>query len=154
MAARPDSEFIRCPACGTTNRVAAGGPRAGLEPVCGRCKTPLSSEPSPSRPIVVTDATFATEVEQSSQLALVDLWAPWCGPCLSLAPAIEQLASELAGKVKVAKLNIDENPATPARFGVRSIPTMLVFKNGREVDRLVGLQSKSAIRGSLRRFMS
>jgi len=85
---------------------------------------------------------------------LVDLWAPWCGPCLSLAPAIEQIASDLAGKVKVAKLNIDDNPATAARFGVRSIPTMLVFKNGREVDRLVGLQSKSAILARLRRFTS
>jgi len=83
---------------------------------------------------------------------LLDLWAPWCGPCLSLAPAIEQLASELAGKVKVAKLNIDESPSTAARFGVRSIPTMLVFKDGREVDRLVGLQSKSAILARLRRF--
>jgi len=85
---------------------------------------------------------------------LLDLWAPWCGPCLSLAPAIEQLASELAGKVKVAKLNIDESPSTAARFGVRSIPTMLVFKDGREVDRLVGLQSKSAILARLRRFTS
>jgi thioredoxin len=104
--------------------------------------------------VTVTDATFEVEIEQSSQPVLLDLWAPWCGPCLSLAPAIEQIASELAGKVKVAKLNIDENPATTARFGVRSIPTMLLFKDGKERDRLVGLQSKSAILGRLRRVIS
>src|SRR5262249_44944855 len=154
MAAKPDSELIRCPSCGATNRIPAGGPKPGLEAICGRCKTPLSADASPRRPVAVTDATFAAEVEGSPLPVLVDLWAPWCGPCLSLAPAIEQLASELSGKVKVAKLNIDENPATPARFGVRSIPTMLVFKNGREGDRLVGLQSKSAIHSRLRAVMS
>jgi thioredoxin len=153
MAARPDSKLIRCPSCGATNRVGADH-KPGVEPVCGRCKAPLSGDAAPPRPIPVTDATFAAEVEHSPLPVLVDLWAAWCGPCLSLAPAIEQLASELAGRVKVAKLNIDESPATAARFGVRSIPTMLVFKNGREVDRLVGLQSKSAILGRLRRFIA
>jgi thioredoxin len=103
---------------------------------------------------MVTDASFAADVEQSSQPVLLDLWAPWCRPCLSLAPEIEEIASELAGKVKVAKLNIDENPETTTRFGVRSIPTMLVFKDGKERDRLVGLQSKSAILGRLRRVIS
>ena len=152
MAARPDSELIRCPSCGATNRVAADRMSPGREPVCGRCKTPLSGSDSQHSPVSVTDATFAAEVERSPVPVLLDLWAPWCGPCLSLAPAIEQLASELAGKVKVAKLNIDESPSTAARFGVRSIPTMLVFKDGREVDRLVGLQSKSAILARLRRF--
>ena len=149
MAARPDSELIRCPSCGATNRVAAERKQPGFEPVCGRCKTPLSTSPQ-RHPITVTDATFAAEVERSPVPVLLDMWAPWCGPCLSLAPAIEQLASELVGKVKVAKLNIDDSPGTAARFGVRSIPTLLVFKDGREVDRLIGLQSKSAILARLR----
>jgi thioredoxin 2 len=154
MAATPESELIRCPSCGATNRVAAERKRQGFEPVCGRCKTALSTESPQLHPITVTDATFAAEVERSLVPVLLDMWAPWCGPCLSLAPAIEQLASELVGKVKVAKLNIDDSPATAARFGVRSIPTLLVFKDGREVDRLVGLQSKSAILARLRHSTS
>src|SRR5215470_2202776 len=154
MAAKPDSQLIRCPSCGATNRVPADRWKPGLAPVCGRCKTPLAGVASSHHPVIVTDASFDAEVEGSPMPVLVDLWAPWCGPCLSLAPAIEQIASDLGGKVKVAKLNIDDNPATAARFGVRSIPTMLVFKNGREVDRLVGLQSKSAILARLRRFTS
>ena len=152
MTARPDSQLIRCPSCGATNRVPADRWKPGLEAVCGRCKTPLAG--APDHPVTVTDASFAAEVEQSVLPVLVDLWAPWCGPCLRLAPAIEQIASELAGKIKVGKLNIDENAATAARFGVRSIPTMLVFSNGHEVDRLVGLQSKSAILGRLRRLIT
>jgi thioredoxin 2 len=148
MTAKPDSELIRCPSCGATNRVPTQPRKPGLEPVCGRCKTSLVD--APRHPVTVTDASFAAEVEQSPLPVLLDLWAAWCRPCVSLAPAIEQLASELTGRVKVGKLNIDENPATASRFGVRSIPTMLVFKNGREVDRLVGLQSKSAILGRLR----
>jgi thioredoxin len=76
---------------------------------------------------------------------LVDMWAEWCGPCRMIAPAIEQLATELAGRVRVGKMNIDENQTTPSRFGVRSIPTLLVFKGGREVDRLVGAMPKQEI---------
>jgi thioredoxin len=93
----------------------------------------------------ITDTTFAEQVERSSTPVLLDLWADWCGPCHMLAPTIDQLSTELAGRVKVAKLNIDENRATAARFGVRSIPTLLVLKSGREVDRLVGVQPKQEI---------
>jgi thioredoxin len=93
----------------------------------------------------VTDATFGDQVERSATPVLLDLWADWCGPCHMLAPTIDQLSSELAGRVKVAKLNIDENPRTAARFGVQSIPTLLVLKDGREVDRLVGVQPKQEI---------
>lgn len=83
---------------------------------------------------------------------LVDMWAEWCGPCRMIAPTIEQLATELAGRVIVGKMNIDDNPATPSRFGVRSIPTLLVFKDGREVDRLVGLMPKQEILQRLELF--
>jgi thioredoxin len=101
----------------------------------------------------VTDANFAEEVERSPLPVLVDMWAEWCGPCRIIAPAIEQLAAELAGRLRVAKLNIDENPATPSRFGVRSIPTLLVFKDGREADRLVGAMPKQEILRRLQAFI-
>ena len=93
----------------------------------------------------MTDTTFSTEVERSATPVLLDMWADWCGPCHMLAPTIDQLSSEMAGRVKVAKLNIDENPGIANRFGVRSIPTLLVLKGGKEVDRLVGVQPKQEI---------
>ena len=102
----------------------------------------------------MTDATFADEVERSPLPVLVDMWAPWCGPCRTVAPIVDQIAAELAGRVKVAKMNVDDNPATSARFGVRSIPTLLVFKGGREVDRIVGAQPKAAIVSRLERHVS
>jgi thioredoxin len=93
----------------------------------------------------VTDANFAQEVERSPLPVLLDMWAPWCGPCRMIAPTIEQLASELAGRVRVAKLNTDENPMIGSRFNVRSIPTLLVLKDGKEIDRLVGALPKQEI---------
>jgi thioredoxin 2 len=110
--------------------------------VCGRCKKSLPFE---NKPLTVTDANFAAEVERSPLPVLLDMWAPWCGPCKMVAPVIEELAAEMAGRVRFAKLNVDENPATAARFGIQSIPTLLLLKGGRELDRIVGVQSKAAI---------
>ena len=97
------------------------------------------------KPQPVTDATFAQDVEGSPVPVLVDAWAPWCGPCHMIAPIIDQLAAELAGRIRVVKLNVDDNPRTAARFDLRSIPTLLVLKDGREIDRLVGVQPKQEI---------
>jgi thioredoxin len=94
---------------------------------------------------MVTDANFAQEVEQSPLPVLLDIWAPWCGPCRMIGPIIEQLAGEFAGRVKVAKLNSDENQLTASRYNVRGIPTLLVLKDGKEIDRMVGVLPKQEI---------
>ncbi len=93
----------------------------------------------------VSDSSFETDVIQSSQLALVDFWAEWCGPCRQLGPTIDSIADEYSGKLKVLKMNVDENPTVPTRFHIRGIPTMLLFKNGQVVDQLVGNLPKSTI---------
>ncbi|MBX6364657.1 MAG: thioredoxin, partial [Gemmatimonadetes bacterium] len=90
----------------------------------------------------LTDANFATEVEQSEGLVVVDFWAPWCGPCRAVAPVIEQLAEEYAGRVRFGKLNVDDNPQVAVRYGIRSIPTIGVFKGGKVVDGAVGALPK------------
>jgi thioredoxin 2 len=136
-----DMQLINCPNCGATNRVPREKTEQGLEPVCGRCKTPLLHK----KPVTVTDATFSAEVERSPLPVLLDMWAPWCGPCRLIAPVIDELAREMAGRVKVAKLNVDENPITAGRFNARSIPTLLVLEAGREIDRVVGVHPKAEI---------
>jgi len=105
-------------------------------------------------PLTVTDATFSAEVERSPLPVLLDMWAAWCGPCRTMAPMIDELASEMAGRVRVAKLNVDENPRTAARYNVRGIPTLLALKGGQEVDRIVGVQPKSEIVKRLERLVA
>lgn len=142
---------VRCPNCGAINRVPREKLQEGVEPICGRCKTPL---PIHDKPVLVTDANFSAEVERSSVPVLLDMWAPWCGPCRMMAPVIDQLAAEMAGRVRVAKLNVDENPIMAERFQIRGIPALLVLKAGREIDRIVGVQPKSEIVRRLERAIA
>lgn len=137
---------IQCSNCGTANRVSKSKLRSGLAPKCGKCKELLAMA---KEPVIVTDETFEDEVEKSSIPVLLDCWAPWCGPCKMLGPIIDELAEELDGKIKVAKLNVDDCPKTAQKFGVMSIPTMLIIKDGEEVNRLVGVQPKATIEESL-----
>jgi thioredoxin 1 len=95
--------------------------------------------------VAVSDADFATAVEGQQGLTMVDFWAAWCGPCRMIAPIVEELAGEYEGKVKVTKLDVDANPKSAARFGVRSIPTILFFKDGQVVDQVVGAVPKAAL---------
>ncbi|CAN7940727.1 thioredoxin [Rickettsia endosymbiont of Ixodes pacificus] len=93
----------------------------------------------------VTDSSFKKEVLESDLPVLVDFWAEWCGPCKMLTPIIDEISKELKGKVKVLKMNIDENPNTPSEYGIRSIPTIMLFKNGEQKDTKIGLQQKNSL---------
>ncbi|MGD9525231.1 thioredoxin [Pseudonocardia sp.] len=133
----PATDVVACPACGRRNRVpraAAGTPR------CGSCSAPL--------PWVVAadDADFA-EIAGAARLpVLVDLWADWCGPCRAVAPAVEQVARELAGRVKVVKVDVDRAPGVANRYAARSIPTLLLLRDGREIGRQVGAVPAAQLR--------
>ncbi|MFD2670655.1 thioredoxin [Marinicrinis sediminis] len=98
----------------------------------------------------VTDQTFGTEVEGQGTV-LVDFWAPWCGPCKMIAPVLEELDQEMGEQVKIAKVNVDDNQESASRFGVMSIPTLIVFKDGQPVDKVVGFQSKDALKSVISR---
>jgi thioredoxin 1 len=102
----------------------------------------------------VNDANFDQEVLQSEQPVLVDFWAAWCGPCKALAPTVDEVATENHGKLKVAKMDVDKNQATPMRYGIRGIPALLIFKGGKVVDQIVGYVPKETINRSLERVIS
>ena len=102
-----------------------------------------------AHPFAVTDTSFEDEVVQSETPVLVDFWAEWCGPCKMIAPVLDQIADEQDGKLKIAKLNVDENPSLMQKFGIRGIPTMILFKGGQPVETLVGFMPKTAILGKV-----
>jgi thioredoxin 2 len=135
---------IRCPACGAVNRIPAA--RAGWPARCGKCKTPIATALAP---VTVTDANVEPIVLRALTPVLLDCWADWCGPCHMLAPTIEALAHDYAGRVLVGKLDVEANRATAARHDIRGLPTLLVFDRGRVVERLVGVQPRAAIEAVL-----
>src|SRR5690606_31332698 len=104
-------------------------------------------------PTTLTDQTFDEEIAGSAEPVLVDFWAEWCGPCKQVAPILDEIAAEQAGKLRIAKLNVDENPDAARRFGVMSIPTMILFKDGVEAERLVGARGKGQILEALSPYM-
>lgn len=101
----------------------------------------------------VTDAQFKTEVLDSAIPVLVDFWATWCGPCQIMGPVIDTLAGEYEGRVRIMKLNVDENPQTPAEYGIRGIPTLIIFKGGAEAQRIVGAQNKDKVEEALKKVL-
>jgi thioredoxin 1 len=101
----------------------------------------------------VTDTTFAQEVLTSDIPVLVDFWAPWCGPCRMVAPVVDDLSTDFEGQVKVVKLNTDENPEIASQYGIRSIPTLIVFKDGQPIDRVVGALPKSTLANTLEKYL-
>lgn len=131
---------LPCAACGAINRVPRS--RAGQPARCGKCRGPLATTVAP---VEVSDATFEAVVTGANAPVLLDCWADWCGPCHALAPTVDAVARAWAGRVVVGKLDVDANPDIAARFDVRSIPTLLLFRGGRLVDRLVGVQPRASI---------
>jgi thioredoxin 2 len=132
-AARGPESILLCAGCGKRNRIR---PSELGSPHCGSCGKPLPWL------VTATDATFDVEA-RSSVAVLVDLWAPWCGPCRFVGPIVEELSREFAGRLKVVKVNVDENPMLTRRFEALSIPTLVVLRGGRVVDRIVGAMPKS-----------
>ncbi|MGA3083972.1 MAG: thioredoxin [Thermodesulfobacteriota bacterium] len=101
----------------------------------------------------VTDENFQKEITEASTPALVDFWAPWCGPCRAIAPVVEELAVQFQGQIKIGKLNVDDNPKTPGYYGIRAIPTLILFKNGKVVEQITGAVSKSTLETAIKKTL-
>lgn len=142
--------IVACLKCSAKNRVDERT-ATEMQPVCGKCGAPLPPAAANGKPRTVSDDTFARDVVEASSTrpVLVDAWAEWCGPCRMIGPVLDQLAAEANGRYTIAKLNVDENPRTAAQFQIRSIPTLLIFKNGKLVDVILGAQPKQAIAARL-----
>jgi len=110
----------------------------------------MANDPSP---VHVNDKNFTSEVLQSDIPVLVDFWATWCGPCRSISPIVEELAKEFSGRVKVTKINVDESPATPSQYGVRGIPTLILFKGGKILDQIVGAVPKARLKAMIEKAL-
>jgi thioredoxin 2 len=137
---------VVCRGCGAPNRLDFEKGSKGPQPVCGRCKAPLSAT---SDVLEVSEARFDEQVLGSPVPVLLEVWATWCAPCRGMAPIIDELASSQAGRLRVAKLDIDRNPAAAARLRIQGVPTLILFREGREVTRMIGARGREDILAAL-----
>ncbi len=142
--------ILACSKCHTKNRLPVA--RIDEHPICGKCQSVLPVT-NLSRPVNVSDQSFDREVLESSLPVLVDCWAPWCGPCRSIGPIIESLAEQYRARVKIAKLNLDDNPMIGSRYAISSVPTLLLVKNGQIVDKLIGALPKEQMESAIARIL-
>lgn len=145
-----NSLILACSKCGAKNRVPVS--RIDESPKCGKCSNVLPIEIL-SRPVNVSDNTFDREVLGSKLPVLVDCWAPWCGPCRAVGPILDELAVKYRGRLKIAKLNVDENSGIGSRYSISSVPTMFLVKNGRIIDTLTGALPKEQLESQIARIL-
>ena len=143
---------IRCSACGTKNRIPSD--KSGKTAKCGKCSAVLEiNDLFNERPLIVTDNNFSEKVLKSPIPVLLDCWAPWCGPCKMIGPVMDEIAAEYSGRVRICKLNVDENPHTSAKYNISSIPTMLIFDRAELKETLVGALPKQQIINKISAFL-
>ena len=143
-----EAVHVVCPACGGINRLPTDKLGAGGK--CGKCKQPLFQ----GQPVSLTAQSFARHITKSDIPVLVDFWAEWCAPCKMVAPTVEKIAEDYAGRIKVGKVDVDNNPQIAGNYGIRSIPTLIIFKGGQPVDQLIGAQPEPAITSRIDQVLS
>jgi thioredoxin 2 len=141
-----DTKHIVCPACSAVNRIPSA--KIDARPACGKCHKPLFN----GHPVKLTAENFQTHINRSDIPVVVDFWAPWCGPCKMMAPAFEQASADLQPRVRLAKLNTEDENNIGARLNIRSIPTMVIFKNGKELARQAGAMSVTDIKSWIAQY--
>lgn len=141
-----DTKHIVCPSCSAVNRIPAA--KIASKPSCGKCHKALFNQ----HPVTLDSATFQKHINRNDVPVVVDFWAPWCGPCKMMAPAFEQASAKLEPYVRLAKLNTEDEQSIAGHFNIRSIPTMVIFKNGREVARQAGAMNVAQIESWVRNY--
>lgn len=148
---KKDFYIAGCPSCRIKNRIPPE--KLGKPANCGKCGKKFTTEEMLEKtPALITDENFDKKVKHSLLPVLLDCWAPWCGPCRMIAPVLEDIARQYSGIIRTGKLNVDENPQVSAKYGIRSIPTLLLFDRGKLVDTIVGAVPKQEIEKRISRF--